>query len=405
MKPTFWILAALAALGVPAVLVEAKASRSGPRFRLVRVERGDLLVVVNATGTVEPVTQVQVGTQVTGSIQKLFADFNSRVTAGEVLAQIDPAPFKALVDQNRANLIRAQADVGRVQASLVQAEKELTRSRELAKRELISPSDLDAAVAAYDSLVAQEKVAQAVVDQGKATLDSSEVNLRYTTIVSPIDGIVVSRNVDVGQTVAASLQAPTLFVVADNLKKIQVQASVAEADIGRIAVGQAATFTVDAYRELRFTGKVSQVRLAPTTVQNVVTYTVLVDADNPEEKLLPGMTATVAFEIDRRTGVLKVANAALRFTPPGAEVPAPASAPAPPASGGTNHPAVSRLWIQTPTGLRPVPVVPGPTDNSCTEIVSGDVREGVEVAAGLLVENDTSVRNPFAPRYGAPRGR
>src|SRR5262245_34652141 len=257
MKPTFWILAALAALGVPAVLVEAKASRSGPRFRLARVERGDLLVVVHATGTVEPVTQVQVGTQVTGSIQRLFADFNSRVAAGEVLAQIDPAPFRALVDQNRANLIRAQADVGRVRASLVQAEKELTRSRELAKRELISPSDLDAAVAAYDSLVAQEKVAQAVVDQGKATLDSSEVNLPYTTIVSPIDGIVVSRNVDVGQTVAASLQAPTLFVVADNLKKIQVQASVAEADIGRIAVGQAATFTVDAYRDLRFTGKVS----------------------------------------------------------------------------------------------------------------------------------------------------
>ena len=399
MKPTLWILAALAALGVPAVWYEAKASRGAPRYRLARVERGDLLVVVNATGTVEPVTQVQVGTQVTGSIQKLSADINSQVAAGEVLAQIDPAPFRALVDQNRANLIRAQADVGRVRASLVQAEKELARSRELAKRELISPSDLDAAVAAYDSLVAQQKVAQAVVDQGKATLDSSEVNLRYTTIVSPIDGIVVSRNVDVGQTVAASLQAPTLFVVADNLKKIQVQASVAEADIGRVAVGQAATFTVDAHRDLKFSGKVSQVRLAPTTVQNVVTYTVLVDADNPEEKLLPGMTATVAFEIERRSGVLKVANAALRFTPAGAE------ALTPPTPGATYRPAESRLWLPTPTGLRPIPVVPGPTDGSSTEIVSGDIHEGVEVAAGLLVENDSSVHNPFAPRYGAPRGR
>ncbi|HET6205021.1 MAG TPA: efflux RND transporter periplasmic adaptor subunit [Planctomycetota bacterium] len=412
MKRTPLILAAVAVLGLAAVWYEAKGSRASPRYRQVRVEKGDLLVTVNATGTVQPVTQVQVGTQVTGTIQKLFADFNSRVTAGQVVAQIDPAPFKALVDQNRANLVRAQADVGRVQAGRVQAEKELGRSRELAKRELISPSDLDAAVATYDSLVAQGKVVEAVVDQSRATLDSSEVNLRYTTIVSPIDGIVVSRNVDVGQTVAASLQAPTLFVVADNLKKIQVQASVAEADIGRIAVDQEAAFTVDAYRDLRFRGRVFQVRLAPTTVQNVVTYTVMINADNPEEKLLPGMTATIAFEIDRRVGVLKVANAALRFRPPEEQAPESSGSSAGDrgereGEAGGGRPSESRLWIATAAGLRPVPVVPGATDGSSTEIVRGDVHEGEEAVAGLLLEpGDASLRNPFAPRFGGPaRGR
>ena len=194
------------------------------KYRTAKVERGDLRVSVAATGTVQPFLLVQVGTQVTGTIQKLMVDFNSKVKANEVVAQIDPSPFQAKVDQDKANVAKAQADVIRVKAQLTQAEKELVRARELQKKELISGSDLDTAVANFDSLSAQVKVSEASVVQAQAVLESSMVNLRYTTIISPIDGIVISRNVDVGQTVAASLSAPTIYVIADDMKKMQIQA-------------------------------------------------------------------------------------------------------------------------------------------------------------------------------------
>ncbi len=426
MKKLLILLAVLAAAGGGGAWYWTRGANGAPAFRLAKVERGDLLVTVTATGTVQPVTQVQVGTQVTGTVQKLFADFNSRVKAKEVVAQIDPAPFKARVDQDRANLLRAQADVERVKANLVQAQKELARSRELARRELVSASDLDAATAAYDSLVAQVKVAEASVNQAQSTLQISEVNHGYTTIVSPIDGLVISRNVDVGQTVAASLQAPTIFVIADSLKKIQVQASVAEADIGKIAAGQEVTFTVDAWRERPFKGQVSQIRLSPTTVQNVVTYTVMIDAENPEEKLLPGMTASASFLVARHEAVLKVPNAALRFTPPpelaGGEDAAAAKAPgggSGPASagggGGGRRPEGGgsgsgrgergrgrggRVWVQVPGGgLKAVPIFPGATDGAFTQVVKGELAEGQEIVTGQVTSGpDSSVSNPFAPQ-------
>jgi len=389
----------------------ARGANGAAAFRLAKVERGDLLVTVTATGTVQPVTQVQVGTQVSGTIQRLFVDFNARVKENELVAQIDPAPFQARVDQDQANLLRAQADVERVKANLVQAEKELARSKELAKRELISAAELDAATAAYDSLVAQIKVAEATVAQSRSTLQISTVNLGYTKIKSPIDGLVISRNVDVGQTVAASLSAPTLFVIADSLKKIQVQASVAEADIGKIVSGQDVSFTVDAWREKPFSGKVSQIRLSPTTVQNVVTYTVLIDADNPEEKLLPGMTASVAFQVARHTAVLKIPNAALRFIPP-ADLLVDAAPgdkekekdkdrdkdkdkPRGPGGGGGR----GRIWVQDPAaGLKAIPVmtVPGATDGSFTLLKSGEIQEGQEVITGLVQSGpDAGMSNPF----------
>jgi HlyD family secretion protein len=395
-----------------------RGSNGATSFRLAKVERGDLLVTVTATGTVQPVTQVQVGTQVSGTIQKLFADFNSKVKEGEQVAQIDPAPFQARVDQDQANYLRAQADVERVKANLVQAEKDLARSKELAKRELISTADLDAATAAYDSLVAQVKVAEATVAQGKSTLQISTVNFGYTKIVSPIDGLVISRNVDVGQTVAASLSAPTLFVIADSLKKIQVQASVAEADIGKITLSQDVTFTVDAWRERPFSGKVSQVRLSPTTVQNVVTYTVLIDADNPEEKLLPGMTASVSFQVARHVAVLKIPNAALRFTPPadllgdtaqaekggdkGAEKAGEKDRDKPKGPGERGRGA-GRVWIQDAAsgGIKAVPIltVPGATDGSFTLYRSGDLQEGQELITGILQGGtDPGMSNPFGPK-------
>jgi HlyD family secretion protein len=414
MKRLLIVALVVAAAGGGGAWYWARGANGTPSFRTAKVERGDLLVTVTATGTVQPITQVQVGTQVTGTIQKLFADFNSRVKADQLVAQIDPAPFQARVDQDNANLLRAQADVERVKANLVQAEKELARSKELSKRELISAAELDAATAAYDSLTAQVKVAEATVAQSRSTLQISTVNLGYTNIKSPIDGLVISRNVDVGQTVAASLSAPTIFVIADSLKRIQVQASVAEADIGKIVSGQDVTFTVDAWRERPFQGKVSQVRLSPTTVQNVVTYTVLIDAENPEEKLLPGMTASVAFQVARHTAALKIPNAALRFTPPaellGEATPAEKEKDKekdkekekekPRGPGGGR--GAGKVWVQDPvTGLKLIPIqtVPGATDGSFTLLKSGDLQEGQEVITGLVQPgSDAGLSNPFGPR-------
>lgn len=385
--------------------------KSEVKYRTAKVEKGELRIAVAATGTVQPFLLVQVGTQVTGTIQKLMVDFNSKVKANQVVAQIDPAPFQAKVDQDKANVAKAQSDVLRVKAQLTQAEKELARARELQKKELISPSDLDTAIATFDSLAAQVKVAEASVVQATAVLESSTVNLRYTTIVSPIDGIVISRNVDVGQTVAASLSAPTIYVIADDMKRIQIQASVAEADIGRIAEAMDVTFTVDAHRNDRFKGKVSQIRLSPTTVQNVVTYTVMIDAANPGNKLLPGMTANVSFEIAQYQDILKIPNAALRFTPPdvaaAAAVPAgpvDPSAPRPPRGERRRDQPQSRVWIAGPSGPVAVPVTAEATDGSWTRLVKGELTEGQELLTGVILEGaDPATSNPFAPTMG-PRG-
>jgi HlyD family secretion protein len=308
-------LVAVAAVAAIVIWRRSGSTEEAPRYRTTAVESGDLIVSVTASGTLQPVTQVQVGTQVSGTIQSLFADFNSTVKQGEVVAQLDPASYEAHVESDKANLIRAEADVTRVQALLKQAENEARRMTDLVSTNLVTASEYDAAIANRDSLLAQVKVADATVKQQKAALAVSQVNLTYCTIKSPIDGIVVARSVDVGQTVAASLSAPTIFVIAADLEKMQVQAAVTEADIGRLKNGVPVSFNVDAYPGETFHGNVSQVRLAPTTVQNVVTYTVLVDAANPGGRLLPGMTADLVFELDRHDNVLLVPDSALRFTP------------------------------------------------------------------------------------------
>ncbi len=411
------ILLVLALGGGAAWWFGFRGAEAPVKFRTAKVERGELRVAVAATGTVQPFLLVQVGTQVTGTIQKLMVDFNSKVKAGDIVAQIDPSPFQAKVDQDRANVAKAQADVLRVKAQLTQAEKELVRARELQKKELISGSDLDTAVANFDSLAAQVKVSEASVIQAQAVLESSTVNLRYTTIHSPIDGVVISRNVDVGQTVAASLSAPTIYVIADDMKRMQIQASVAEADIGRIKEAMDVTFTVDAYRTDRFKGKVSQIRLSATTVQNVVTYTVMIDAANPGSKLLPGMTANVSFEIAQYTDVLKIPNAALRFTPPepaGATAAKPEAAPAvdpsapKPPRGERRKDQQSRVWIAGAGGPVAVHVVADATDGTWTRLVKGELTEGQELLTGVILEGADPTTNPFAPsmgpRGGGPRG-
>ena len=316
---------------------------SGQKFRAMKVERGEISAIVTATGTINPVITVLVGSQVSGTIKALNADFNSRVKEGEVIAQIDPSIFEAQVDQGKANVLNSQANLLNAQANLKNAEANLVkaevavldtkrtfdRNKELMTKQAIAQATLDTAQANYDSAVAQKESAKAQLESSKAQIESakaqieqtkaalklSDTNLRYTTIRSPVNGIVISRNVDVGQTVAASLQAPTLFTIAKDLTQMQVDTNVSEADIGRIVEGQEANFTVDAYPERTFRGKVSEIRNAPITIQNVVTYDVVIQVNNQDLKLKPGMTANVSILISHKEGVLKIPNAALRYRP------------------------------------------------------------------------------------------
>jgi len=281
----------------------------------VAVEKGNITQVVTATGTLSAVITVQVGSQVSGAIDKLFADFNSKVKKDQVVAQINQDKFKATVDQGRANLLAAKANVAKAKASLEDAQRTLERNKELRKRDLIAQSDFDTSQANYDAAAAQYEVNRAQVNQADAALNQSKVDLDNTVIRSPVDGIVVSRNVDVGQTVAASLQAPILFLIANDLSKMQVDTNVSEGDVGNVWVGQDVSFTVDAYPSRRFRGKVLQVRNAAIMVQNVVTYDAVIGVDNTELLLKPGMTANAEFLVNRKEDVLKVPNAALRFRP------------------------------------------------------------------------------------------
>ena len=286
-----------------------------PDITTAEVTVGDIVDAVGATGTLEAVTTVQVGSQVSGIIQELNVDFNSIVREGDVIMRLDPALFETQTEQARANLLRAKADVERLRVTADDAATQLNRSADLSSRELIAATELEAAQVALRSAQAQIKSAEAQVVQAQATLSQNELTLEHTVIRSPIDGIITSRLVDVGQTVAASLQAPELFVIAADLTKMRVIANIDESDVGRIRPDQRVTFTVDAFPGDDFEGTVSQFRLEPVVLQNVVTYATVIDAPNAELKLKPGMTATVSIEIARRDGVVRIPTAALRFRP------------------------------------------------------------------------------------------
>jgi HlyD family secretion protein len=392
----------------------AQGRGSTPKYRLAKVEKGPLTATVSATGNLNAVITVLVGSQVSGQIKELFADFNSQVRKGQLIARIDPEIFEAKVNQAKAelesaramvlnqtaNVERARADVENARAALagaraqtakaqvlvLDAKRDLDRKLDLFRKELIAQSERDTAQANYDSALAQLeatraqeqalasairsveaqlrvaeaqlKAAEAQVRQKKAALDQATVDLNHTYIRAPVEGVVVSRNVDVGQTVAASLQAPTLFTIAQDLTRMQVDTNVDEADIGRIQVGHRATFTVDAFPSERFSGEAVQIRKAPQVVQNVVTYNVVIGVRNPEGKLLPGMTANVRVVVDQKPAVLKVPNAALRFRPQGVEAePAPrggraAQAP-PPGPGAGSSPEAIRERLVSGLGLTP----------------------------------------------------
>lgn len=309
------------------------------------VTRGSVVEAVQATGTLEAVTTVQVGTQVSGTIKSLHADFNSQVREGQVVAELEESAFQAQVEQASATMTRLQAERDRARVQVEDMQIKLKRARELSARQLLPASDLDTAESNARQADAALKSAEAQIVQSRASLNQSQVNLSYTIIKAPIDGVVVSRNVDVGQTVAASMQAPTLFVIAKDLAQMQVSAAIDESDIGRIRPGQPVAFRVDAYPDDTFTGTVKQVRLQPVVTQNVVSYTTIISVPNPTLKLKPGMTATVTVEIARADNVLRLPGAAVRFRPTpelfaslGQEPPAGFGAGGPGAPGGRGFP-------------------------------------------------------------------
>jgi len=315
MKRATTVLLLIAAIGAGAGAFYYRHNGNEVQVNTSSVSRGEIVDTVGATGTLQAVVTVQVGSQVSGTINWLGADFNSIVKKGQVIARLEPSLFEAEVAQAKANLIKSQADVEHNKVALTDAQQKYARTKELAARNLLPQSDLDAAKIAVDSAAAMLRSSEATVEQAKATLNQNQVNLEHSIIEAPIDGIVTQRSVDVGQTVAASMQAPTLFIIAADLTKMQVNANIDEADVGRIRPHQHVTFRVDAYPTDVFEGTVAQIRLQPVVVQNVTTYGTVIDVPNAELKLKPGMTANVKVEIARKSDTLRIPNTALRFRP------------------------------------------------------------------------------------------
>ncbi len=366
-------------------------------FQTATVTRGPITQAVTATGTLNPVVNVQVGSQVSGNIQKLFVDYNSTVKAGQVVAQIDPALFQATVTQAEGDLASAQAalELARINANRIQG---------LVAKQSSAQADLDTATAALHQAEANVKIKQGALDKAKADLD-------HCTITSPIDGVVISRSVDVGQTVAASLQAPIIFTIANDLAKMQIDSNVAEADVGVVVVDQNVDFSVDAFPNQTFHGKVIQVRNAPIAVQNVVTYDTVIGVSNPELKLKPGMTANVSIVISHRDNVLKISNAALRFRPAGSKSAEPKASASPRArtnsGGGRNRSGEYRsertVYVLRGSEPTPVQIKTGISDGVYTEVLEG-LQEGdraVTAALGADKEAARALTNPFSG--GGPR--
>jgi HlyD family secretion protein len=402
------LLAVLAGVGV--WLARRKPEDAAARFESAPVERRRVTAKVVATGTVSALVTVQVGSQVSGRIQEIAADFNSQVKKGQVIARIDPQLFQAALERARANATVARANLQRARVEAENTRRQAERARALREQKYIAQSELDTAEANAQSSQAQVASAEASLAQAQAAVNEAEVNLRYTTIVSPTDGIVISRSVDVGQTVAASLQAPTLFTIAEDLRKMQVNTSVAESDVGRLEPGMRATFTVDAWPGVTFEGSVRQIRNAATTVQNVVTYDAVIDVSNPELKLKPGMTANVTFITGERDNVLAVPNTALRFRPP---VPEGAQAQGPQGQAGERGqgrgtgtrealpPDAKRVWVLRDGRPAPVRIRTGLSDGTVTEVVEGELKEGDAVLTSVAASSSSTGSQPAG---GAPGG-
>ena len=462
MLKRHWLIAGLVVVAIAVFAAFQFKGADKPQYFTVKVDRGDIRQVVEATGTINAVTTVQVGSQVSGTISRLFADFNSKVKKGQLIAQIEPSLFegtllqaKADLANARANLLTAKANLEKAQATAVQTKADYVRTVDLTKEGVMSPQQLDLAKANADSATAGVSGGQALVTQAAAQVQQKEAavtvaqtNLDYTSIHAPIDGTVIARSVDVGQTVAASLQAPTLFTIAQDLTKMQVYASTDESDVGMIRTGQVVSFKVDAYPKDTFTGRVSQVRMNATTVQNVVTYNTVIDFDNPDTKLFPGMTAYITLPVASAKSVLRVPNGALRYKPDmkpediralyqkygltsGEQASASGGGAA--NSGGAagrqaraqgtqgggsdaGQPRVPRMdvsviWkLRADKTLEPVKIRTGITDHTVTEVaqvLNGQVNEGDQLITGAINQTSSasSARPPGAASPATPRGR
>jgi len=416
-----WFIMAVLLAAIGTLTAFKMESGKATQYYTEKAQQGDIQNVVQATGSITAVTTVQVGSQVSGTIQKLYVDFNSHVTQGQVIAQIDPALFqgsllqaKADLQDSVANLTAAKANLAKAQAAEVQTHQDYNRYSELAKAGVVPQQQLDTAKAAWQSATADVAAAQAAITQDQAVVQQktaavtvAQTNLNYATIRSPIDGTVVARNVDVGQTVAASLQAPTLFTIAKDLTKMQVYVSTDESDVGTIHTGQTATFKVDAFPNETFKGQISQVRLNAATVQNVVTYTTVVDFDNPQLKLFPGMTAYVSIPVAEADNVLKVPNGALRFKPQTTGQPAQVKN-----AGGTarqaKDPTMATVWkMGANQSLQPVQIKLGITDHTFTQVaqvVNGTLNPGDQLVTGSAANSQPKQASTAPPGAGGGHG-
>jgi HlyD family secretion protein len=402
---------ALAAVVLSALVYLRWTQRSdAERYVTATATRGPVVRTITTTGAVDPVITVEVGAYVSGTIQSCSCDYNTQVKAGQLCAKIDPRPYQVVVDQDTANLGNARAQLDKDRAGLAYAKVSYERDAGLLGRGIVSRDTVDNDKSVYDQAVAQVKVDESTISQREAELHAAQVNLDYTNIISPVDGTVVARNITIGQTVAASFQTPTLFLIAQDLTKMQVDTNVSESDVGNAKVGQRASFTVEAYPGRTFSGRVAQVREAPITVQNVVTYDVVIAVDNADFALLPGMTANTRIVTDERDDVVRVPLQTLRFTPQG--VPRAGGRPSGDAEASVrDRPPHGRgerdkgVWVLRGGAPERVPVVTGLVDDSFAEIVKGEIAPGDRV----VVDEEThepSARpapNPQAaarPRFG-----
>ena len=345
------------------------------------IQKRTITQIVEATGTIEPINTVSIGSQVSGRIDEIFVDYNSHVEKGQLLAQIDTSLFRAQLQQAEANINNAKATLQKNKALLDYDTKTYHRYKNLYERNLVSKNDLDEAESAYKSDLAQVAAAKASIMQAEANYATASANMGYTKIVSPVKGIVISKEVEVGQTVAASFQTPTLFTVAEDLTKMQIETSVSEADIGKVAVGQDVNYTLDGYPDLVFTGKVSQVRLSPTTESNVVTYTVIIEVENNEGKLLPGMTANVSIITGKKEDILTVPNVALKFT----------------VAGNTQKYDQKGIWINKKGKPVRINIETGVSDDNYTEVISDKIKEG-DIVYTRNLTNARKTSNMRVPR-------
>jgi len=363
-----------------------KNTASMPKYKLSKVERSTIVEKVEAAGVINPVKTVSIGSQVSGIISEIYVDFNSQVKKGQILAQLDPALLQAQVNKALGDVNAAKANYQKTKSILIYDKTNYQRYQRLYKRRYVAKGDVDLAEATYKSDMAQLNAMSGQIAQTTATLQNNATNLRYTKIISPVDGVVVSRAVDVGQTVAASFQTPTLFTVAQDLNKMQIEVSVSEADIGKVKVGQQVEYNLDGYPDEVFTGKVSQVRLSPTTVSNVVTYTVIVQINNDKGKLRPGMTANVSIITNKKENVLCVDNAALRFTPK--EI-----------TEGKKF-KKQGIWILKNNKPTRINIKTEITDSDYTEIISNEIKEGDDVIVGSIDKHKKSGQGMGRPPGG-----